>query len=337
MSGRPQPPGVPDRADPSGLGAGTGTVISRLWVQRQLPERMRLPILTMLPTVIAVAPAASPPLAGLVVQHSSWRVLFAFMVVLGLCVALGVLRLLPAQNARADAGRPAPAPPWLSAAGLVQAYRRVLAHRGFRVFAAAISLAWCTYFTFTAYSSEVIQVELGASPTHFGLLYALVILGYVGGSSAAKRIGASRSLEVIARTASLVAAAAALLMPAAVHLWPHSTLSVVLPMAVCMLGVGAMFATCQAGMMRYDGEHVGAASGLFFFLQMASGACYTALVALQGPPAALVLALCVAAPALSPSCSVPSRCAAAHQTVRAARQALPRTPRCPRTPPEPRE
>ncbi|MEU1676998.1 MFS transporter [Streptomyces roseifaciens] len=283
------------------LGAGTGTVISRLWVQRALPKEQRLPMLTALSTVIAVTPAASPPLAGLVVEHTSWRALFAFMAVLGAVTVGAVARLLPADGGAeaGAAGTPAGSvrPPG-GLAGLARAYRTVLANRDFTVFAGAISLAWCTYFTFTTYSSDLLQLQLGASPTVYGALYTLVITGYVAGSTTAKRLGRTRSLEFIARTAAAVAAGTALLMPVTVHLWPDSTLSIVLPMAVCMLGVGALFPTCQAGMMRYEGEYAGAASGLFFFLQMASGACYTALTGIPGSPDAPMLALAIALPAL---------------------------------------
>ncbi|MFC5144924.1 MFS transporter [Streptomyces aureoversilis] len=284
------------------LGAGTGTVISRLWVQRALPKEQRLPMLTALSTVIAVTPAASPPLAGLVVEHTSWRALFAFMAVLGAVTVGAVAKLLPADGGAAAeaAGTPAGSvrPPG-GLAGLGRAYRTVLANRDFTVFAGAISLAWCTYFTFTTYSSDLLQLQLGASPTLYGALYTLVITGYVAGSTTAKRLGRTRSLEFIARTAAAVAAGTALLMPVTVHLWPDSTLSIVLPMAVCMLGVGALFPTCQAGMMRYEGEYAGAASGLFFFLQMASGACYTALTGIPGSPDAPMLALAIALPALA--------------------------------------
>ncbi|MEU1820461.1 MFS transporter [Streptomyces roseifaciens] len=284
------------------LGAGTGTVISRLWVQRALPKEQRLPMLTALSTVIAVTPAASPPLAGLVVEHTSWRALFAFMAVLGAVTVGAVAKLLPADSSAAAeaAGTPAGSvrPPG-GLTGLARAYRTVLAHRDFTVFAGAISLAWCTYFTFTTYSSDLLQLQLGASPTVYGALYTLVITGYVAGSTTAKRLGRTRSLEFIARTAAAVAAGTALLMPVTVHLWPGSTLSIVLPMAVCMLGVGALFPTSQAGMMRYEGEYAGAASGLFFFLQMASGACYTALTGIPGSPDAPMLALAIALPALA--------------------------------------
>ncbi|GGX87188.1 MFS transporter [Streptomyces hiroshimensis] len=284
------------------LGAGTGTVISRLWVQRTLPAEQRLPMLTALSTVIAVTPAASPPLAGLAVEHTSWRALFAFMAVLGAVIIVAVVKLLPADHGAAAeaAGTPAgPVRPPGGLAGLGRAYRTVLANRDFTVFAGAISLAWCTYFTFTTYSSDLLQLRLGASPTLYGALYTLVITGYVAGSTTAKRLGRTRSLEFIARTAAAVAMGAALLMTVTVRLWPHSTLSIVLPMAVCMLGVGALFPTCQAGMMRYEGEYAGAASGLFFFLQMASGACYTALTGIPGSPDSSMLAFAIALPALS--------------------------------------
>ncbi|MCZ1008096.1 MFS transporter [Streptomyces lydicus] len=314
------------------LGAGAGTVIARLWVQKDLPQRERLNVLTALTTVIAVTPAVSPPLAGLLVQYASWRVLFVCMTAVGVATLVGAVFLLPSDKPRnrpqtaggrqtpgpapgkgpaAERGKglaagpaagPAPAPetpPRTPSEGPLTAYRRILGNRDFTVFAAAISLAWCAYFTFTTYSSHAIQVGLGASPVEYGALYTLVIAGYVTGSSVAKRLGRVRSLELVARLASSVAAAAALVMSVSVRIWPDEPLSLVVPMAFCMVGVGAMFPTCQAGMMRYDGQHAGAASGLFFALQMASGAAYTGVTGLGGDPEFPGLAVAIALPALA--------------------------------------
>ncbi|MDT0460156.1 MFS transporter [Streptomyces sp. DSM 41527] len=308
------------------LGAGAGTVIARLWVQKDLPQRERLNVLTALTTVIAVTPAVSPPLAGLLVQYASWRVLFVCMTAVGVGTLVGAVFLLPADEPhnrpQTAAGRqttgpsaapgkgpaggpaagpaPAPEPPLhTSSEGPLTAYRRILGNRDFTVFATAISLAWCAYFTFTTYSSHAIQVGLGASPVEYGALYTLVIAGYVTGSSVAKRLGRVRSLELVARLASSVAAAAALVMSVSVRIWPDEPLSLVVPMAFCMVGVGAMFPTCQAGMMRYDGQHAGAASGLFFALQMASGAAYTGVTGLGGDPEFPGLAVAIALPALA--------------------------------------
>ncbi|MFE3886290.1 MFS transporter [Streptomyces lydicus] len=306
------------------LGAGAGTVIARLWVQKDLPQRERLNVLTALTTVIAVTPAVSPPLAGLLVQYASWRVLFVCMTAVGVATLVGAVFLLPSDKPRSRpqtaGGRrttgpaPAPAPgkgpaagkgpapeppPRTPSEGPLTAYRRILGNRDFTVFATAISLAWCAYFTFTTYSSHAIQVGLGASPVEYGALYTLVIAGYVTGSSVAKRLGRVRSLELVARLASSVAAGAALVMSVSVRIWPDEPLSLVVPMAFCMVGVGAMFPTCQAGMMRYDGQHAGAASGLFFALQMASGAAYTGVTGLGGDPEFPGLAVAIALPALA--------------------------------------
>ncbi|MEU6081616.1 MFS transporter [Streptomyces sp. NPDC047108] len=291
------------------LGAGAGTVIARLWVRRELPARERLNVLTALTTVIAVTPAVSPPLAGLLVQYTSWRSLFACMTALGVATLVGAFFLLP--SAGSGGGTPAPAgrnaarqatggpltsgrPP---SGGPLAAYRTILADRDFTVFAVTISLAWCVYFTFTTYSSHAIQVGLGASPVEYGALYTVVIVGYVVGSTVAKRLGRTRSLEWIARLAAVTAAGAALAMTVGVRVWPSDPLSLVVPMGLCMVGVGAMFPTCQAGMMRYRGEHAGAASGLFFALQMASGAVYAGVTGWGGDPGYQGLAVAVAVPA----------------------------------------
>ncbi|MFG2193254.1 MFS transporter [Streptomyces sp. NPDC048639] len=310
------------------LGAGAGTVIARLWVQRELPAQERLNVLTALTTVIAVTPAVSPPLAGLLVQYTSWRSLFACMTALGVATLIGAVFLLPSAGSgdappapaargteqpdtravRAPAARRATDTESRTrirtkaaghgSGGLLAAYRNVLADRDFTMFAITISLAWCVYFTFTTYSSHAIQTGLGASPVEYGALYTVVIAGYVSGSTVAKRLGRARSLEWIARLAALTAAVAALAMTAGVQLWPSDPLSLVVPMGFCMVGVGAMFPTCQAGMMRYRGEHAGAASGLFFALQMASGAAYAGVTGWGGDPGYRGLAVAIAVPAL---------------------------------------
>ena len=56
-----------------------------------------------------------------------------------------------------------------------------------------------------------------------------------------------------------------------------------LPVAVAMIGVGVAFPVCQAGMLRTAGANARNASGLFFFLQMTSGAAYTGVLSILDP------------------------------------------------------
>lgn len=266
------------------LGCGAGTVLARVYVQEALPERERLPALTQLSTAIALTPAVTPPMVGLLVDHVSWRPVLSALGALGAVSLVLAHRVLP--RATGDA-----------AGGGGPQLRRVLARPAYWWFTAAICLAWCVYFTFTTYSSHTLQVRLGTSSTVFSLLYALVVLGYIAGSRIARRMSDRYELAQILRVSGMLALTATGAMAALTLLMPRQPFTLVMPMAVAMIGVGAAFPVCQAGMLRSVGTGARSASGLFFFLQMTSGAVYTGMLSLSDPTGPVALSIAVLAPA----------------------------------------
>lgn len=124
------------------------------------------------------------------------------------------------------------------------------------------------------------------------------MVGYVIGSTTARKLGEKLSLERMLAYAGLLAAGATGTMVLGTELAPHEPLVLVVPMAVAMIGVGAAFPVCQAGMLRTVGSRARSAAGLFFFIQMASGALYTGVLSLADPTSPGKLALVVFAPAL---------------------------------------
>ncbi len=269
------------------LGGGAGTVLARVYVQEALPEEQRIPALTELSTAIALTPAITPPLVGLLVDHLPWRPVL---------LALGAFSAVAFVLARNALPRTSPSPAE-SEPGL----REVLGRRAYWWFTAAICLAWCVYFTFTTFSSHTLQVSLGTTSTVFSLLYALVVVGYVLGSRLARRASAHWVLSRILLVAGVLSVSATVVMTAGAHLYPREPLVLVLPMALAMVGVGAAFPICQAGMLREVGTNARSASGLFFFLQMTSGAVYTGGLSIVDPtePGALSIAVLVPAVGLA--------------------------------------
>ncbi|MFE0381945.1 MFS transporter [Streptomyces inhibens] len=267
------------------LGGGAGTVLARVYVQEALPERQRLAALTGLSTAIALTPAITPPVVGLLVDHLSWRPIMLGLGLLSACTFLVARRTLPRSEAQAAGNGP----------GL----RQVLARPQYWWFTAAICLAWCVYFTFTTFSSHTLQVRLGTTSTVFSLLYALVVAGYILGSRIARRMNQRHRLEQILLVSGLVSLAATAAMTLGAYLFPHEPLVVVVPMAVAMTGIGAAFPICQAGMLRSVGANARSASGLFFFLQMTSGAVYTGALSWMDPTESAALGLAVLAPAVA--------------------------------------
>ncbi|WP_304325181.1 hypothetical protein [Corynebacterium frankenforstense] len=57
---------------------------------------------------------------------------------------------------------------------------------------------------------------------------------------------------------------------------------VVVAMAVTFIGVGATIPFTQAGLLGLELDYPGVAAGLFFFIQMAGGAAFSALVRMLG-------------------------------------------------------
>jgi MFS transporter, DHA1 family, multidrug resistance protein len=265
------------------LGAGAGTVLARVYVQEVFPERERLPVLTQLSTAIAITPAVAPPLAGVLVDRLSWRPVLLALGGLSLLTFMVARRALPVRTAAGETDEPQD--------------RGARPTSSFWWFTAAICLAWCVYFTFTTFSSSTFQVALGTTSTTFGLLYGLVVVGYVVGSRAARRLSKRHDLQQVLLISGVVALAGTSAMAAAAVVAPNQPLLLALPMSFAMIGVGAAFPVCQAGMLRSAGANNRSASGLFFFLQMTSGAIYTGALSSLDPTTPGALSFAVLAPA----------------------------------------
>ncbi|MGV0342563.1 MFS transporter [Corynebacterium mastitidis] len=266
------------------LGGTSATVLCRIIVQRHYPASARVGVLASMSMVISLTPALSPLAGGVLSQFAPWRALF-------LLTAAFALTLIPAIEL---ALRPAPPErPALPSPGEVgRAPAQALRHRGFRWYACCICLVWMTYFGFIQSSSTLLQHHLGQSALSYGALMAVPALGYLAGSVMVKR--AASVGAAVARAVRLGAAGLAATIGAAYLLPPP--LALVLCLALAFVGVGAVIPYAQAGLLGLDVEYAGLTAGFFFFLQMASGALYSALLGALHPGTATALLWAVVLP-----------------------------------------
>ncbi|MFD5075737.1 multidrug effflux MFS transporter [Streptomyces sp. NPDC058371] len=271
------------------LGGCAGTVVARLIVKDVMEPRRRVAALTYLSTGLAITPAVSPLLGGVLVASGSWRSCFAVMLVAGVLMFAAVARAVP-ETLRRETAVP------LSTGHVLRGCREILRNRPFRAAAITISLAWCGYFVFTLLSSLLLQGRMGMGPIGFATAYGCVVLGYVAGSTAARRAVGRWTTVRTMRTAAVWAGCAAAGLVALAAALPASPVAFTAGMAAVMVGVGAVFPTAQASSLEAVGAHAGLASGLFFAMQMASGALYGQLASLVHHPGAVPSALLIAAP-----------------------------------------
>ncbi|GIZ96799.1 Bcr/CflA family drug resistance efflux transporter [Tsukamurella sp. TY48] len=267
------------------LGGTSATVLCRLVIQRRYPADARMQLLTSLSIVIAATPALSPFLGSALVQVLAWRALFMGLAALGVILAAAFLLLVPAS----PPASPVSPTPRAIGRGIGEA----LGRKGFHRNAVVISLAWMGYFLFIEQSAFVLQELHGASELQYGLLLIVPAVGYIAGSVLIRRASSTVRAVRIGAVGSVLGAAALVILAA---IGVHNPAAVVLPLAVGFLGVGAAIPFSQGGLLELDLKAQGVGAGLFFFVQMASGAVYSVVVEALHLRSSLSVSVAIALP-----------------------------------------
>ena len=275
------------------LGGCCGTVVGRVIVRDRFQEAEQVSYLSWMSSGMALSPVVAPLIGSVIDVALGWRWVFVVLAV----VAAGVLLALCTVVPETQPGRLSPAHPVGEderqhpvQPGLLRLYGSLLHDRHFLRHSLIISAIYCTYFPFVAESSLVLQRSLGLSQVQYAGVFALTILGYLGGASVfRRRFGAWGAEGVIGRALRLNLLFA-VVWAAATLMFPGSLLAIVLPMMPIMLSVGMSIPACQFAVMQPHAGAVGAVSGLFFFIQMAVTALFGLVVATlsDGSPAPMV-------------------------------------------------
>ena len=275
------------------LGGCCGTVVGRVIVRDRFQKAEQVSYLSWMSSGMALSPVVAPLIGSVIDVALGWRWVFVVLAVVAACVLLALCTVVPETKP----GRHGPVHPagedereYPVQPGLLRLYGSLLHDRHFLRHSLIISAIYCTYFPFVAESSLVLQRTLGLSQVQYAGVFALTILGYLGGASVfRRRFGAWGAEGVIGRALRLNLLFA-VVWAAATQVFPGSLLAIVLPMVPIMLSVGMSIPACQFAVMQPHAGAVGAVSGLFFFIQMAVTALFGLVVASlsNGSPAPMV-------------------------------------------------
>ncbi len=193
-------------------------------------------------TIMGLVPALAPIAGGALHAVFGWRANFWAQTLFGLSLTAIVLLRLP-ETIRARSPGP------ISFLSILRGFRTLLAHPGYRVYVAMSALAYCGLFSFISGSSFVLQGIYGLSEMAFALTFALVVIGYISGTTVAQRLVGSLGLDGTIRIGVVALAAGGVSMLALVLLKVPSALAVALPMALYTFGVGLTMPQAMASAM----------------------------------------------------------------------------------------
>jgi MFS transporter, DHA1 family, multidrug resistance protein len=270
------------------LGGSGGIVLARAVVRDLYSGARAGRELSLIGSVMALAPVLAPIAGGLLQTGFGWRSIFVILVAAGLAGAGIVWLLLPETLAR-------PAAEPVSPSTMLASYRAVARNRAYLAYLGLATASYAGLFAWISGASFVLQNLYGLTPFSFGIAFALGSIGYMTGATLAARLVMRRGIDGTLGLGSSTLAVGGLGMVVALALGFTSAFSLVLPVAVYLAGLGMVLPQAIAGAMTPFPERAGVASALLGFIQQCAAALCGAVVGWLLGENAWPLALAVAA------------------------------------------
>lgn len=245
------------------LGACTGPMLARAMIRDLYSRTEAAKMLSTLMVIMAVAPIIGPLLGGQLLKIGSWHSIFWLLAVIGALMFAMVFRL---PETLPDAGRNSVSI-WHAFAN----YRMLLANGPFMRYTLSLTFYYTAVYAFIVASPFVYINYFGIDAQHYGLLFGLNILGVMGLSMINRYLVVRFSLDALLRTATGVAALAALLPAVAVKADMGGIVGIVVPVFVAFTMNGVIAASATAAALDSVPKMVGSASALIGALQYGSG------------------------------------------------------------------
>jgi DHA1 family bicyclomycin/chloramphenicol resistance-like MFS transporter len=270
------------------LGGCGGIVVARAVVRDIYSGARAGRELSLIGSVMALAPVLAPVAGGFLHAAFGWRSVFFTLAACGLSGIIIIWLLLP-ETLRLRAAEP------VSLSSMLSSYRLVARNPAYLAYMGLATTSYAGLFAWISAASFVLQDLYGLSALAFGVIFALGSLGYMAGATIAARLVVRRGLDLTIGAGGVASALGGLGMVAAVALGLTSSLSLVVPMAVYLAGLGLVLPQAIAGAMTPFPERAGAASALLGFVQQTAAAlCGVAVGHLLGAsawPLAIAVAL----------------------------------------------
>lgn len=262
------------------LGGCAGLVVGRAIVRDSATEDRAAAQLALLTLVMSMSPAIAPAVGGYVTAWAGWRAGFALLAVIGLIVTIAAIVFLPETNEPTGTRR-----------SMLGPSLRLLGSRRFCGYAIGGACTTTSFYAFMAASPFIFIDRLHQTEQRVGLYYMLLMLGVAAGGLLANRLAGRAPVGVLLKIANGIAIVAALgFMAATMGNW-LSVPSVVISITVFMVGAGLASPFAITGAVSVNPQAIGAASGLYGFVQMSYGALCTVIVETWRPGSVLTVAI----------------------------------------------
>ena len=265
------------------LGGCAGLVLGRAAVRDGATADKAAGQLALLTLVMAMVPAIAPAIGGYLTAYIHWRASYVLLAVFG-GVTLAACAWLMPETLVPTSG---------SGRSMALSYIRLLRSPRFLGYAIGGACSTTAFYAFMSASPFIFELHLHQPTQRVGLYYLVLMLGVAVGSLGANRLAGRLPVRRALRIANGLGVLGAALFALADAANVLSVATVVLPVSLFMVGAGMASPFALAGSVSVNPQAIGAASGLYGFIQMGYGMLCTVVVETWQPgsvyPVATVL------------------------------------------------
>ncbi|MBO0905611.1 multidrug effflux MFS transporter [Jiella sonneratiae] len=270
-----------------GIGASVGVATARAIVRDQFTGEVSSRIMNTIGIILAIGPAVSPTIGGLMLDAAGWYSLFLLMAGFGLAV-IAVTLLFMRETIVPDPARIRPA-------AIASAYGQLLRNRHFLATSITVAGSVGALYTLATVLPFVLIDVAGLTPTQYGIGMLAQSGSFLAASIAARflmgRLGAYRLVPI----GLVLVGIGAVGMAVSIAVLPIGYLSIMGPVAFYAFGIALVMPAMTTASLAPFPHMAGAAAAMMGFIQMGSGLLGGAICALIGEP---ILATQIVVPAL---------------------------------------
>ncbi|MBR9868080.1 MAG: Bcr/CflA family multidrug efflux MFS transporter [Oceanospirillales bacterium] len=253
------------------LGACGGPVLGRTMVRDIHGPVNAAKVLSMMGSIMALAPAVAPVIGGYMVALFEWTSTFIFLCIYAIAAALLIAFKVPESLAPENRSS-------LRPLTILNNFATLLKHRQYLGYSLCCSFIFSGLFAFLSGAPFVLIDYFQVPAEHSGIFYAIASCGFLTGTVIAHRTGTGVGINGILRRGTTVSvlAGVAMLLPALMDI--HNLWITALTQVVYMVGVGMVMPQAMAGALAPFATIAGTASSLLGFIQSISAASVGMLV-----------------------------------------------------------
>ena len=257
------------------LGGCAGLVLGRAAVRDGASADKAAGQLALLTLVMAMVPAIAPAIGGYLTAYINWRASYGLLALFGATTLAASVFMMPETLSQPTSAR----------RSMVLAYVRLLRSPRFLGYAIGGACSTTAFYGFMSASPFIFETQLHQPTQRVGLYYLVLMLGVAAGSLAANRVAGRLPVRKALRIANGLGILGAALFALADIQNVLSVTTVVAPVCLFMVGAGMASPFALAGSVSVNPQAIGAASGMYGFLQMGYGMLCTVVVETWHPGA----------------------------------------------------